>query len=65
VGDVHMSNFHVSLFFSCSILFDHLQDEMLICDWFFDISGFQNLYFPNARFVNAKSSCWSKTSKTS
>jgi hypothetical protein len=38
---------------------------MLIFSSFFNISGFQHFSFPNARFVYAQRSFWSKASKTS
>jgi hypothetical protein len=65
VGGVHISHFHVFFLIAVLILFDHIQHEMLICHCFFVISGFQNLAFPNARFVYAKLSFWSNTLKTS
>ena len=65
VGGVHISLFHAIFSSKFSIVFDHLKHEMLIFHGFFDISGFQNLSFPNARFVYAKRSFWSNTLKTS
>ena len=65
VGCVHISLLHVIFAFSFFDLFDHLQHEMLFFHWCFDISGFQNFSFPNARFVYAKPSFWSKALNTS